>query len=102
MIASFVCNVWHKIFRHNDLKCQVFLRAIESSYDLYPTVAIEYVYFIFQTEKTCSNGLDPVKNVNDLTKTCTVASDCGELAICENQICCPTPVQGGQHMFPIL
>nr|XP_022324862.1 neurogenic locus notch homolog protein 4-like isoform X2 [Crassostrea virginica] len=45
-------------------------------------------------EKTCSNGLDPVKNVNDLTKTCTVASDCGELAICENQICCPTPVQG--------
>ncbi|XP_062590324.1 LOW QUALITY PROTEIN: zonadhesin-like [Saccostrea cucullata] len=43
--------------------------------------------------KTCSNGADPSKNVNGLTKTCKVASDCGEPATCENQICCPTPIQ---------
>lgn len=51
MIASFVCNVWHKIFRHNDLKCQVFLRAVESSNDLYPTVAIEYVYILSSKQR---------------------------------------------------
>ncbi|XP_056010489.1 papilin-like [Ostrea edulis] len=43
--------------------------------------------------KTCSNGANPSKNANGLTKTCKVASDCGEPAICENQICCPTPIQ---------
>ncbi|XP_061164988.1 uncharacterized protein K04H4.2-like [Saccostrea echinata] len=43
--------------------------------------------------KTCPNGANPAKNVNGLTKTCKVASDCGEPATCENQICCPTPIQ---------
>ncbi|XP_034300784.2 uncharacterized protein [Magallana gigas] len=42
---------------------------------------------------TCSNGANPAKNVNGFTKTCTVASDCGEPATCENQICCPAPIQ---------
>lgn len=47
---------------------------------------------------TCSNGANPAKNVNGFTKTCTVASDCGEPATCENQICCPAPIQEGKFL----
>jgi hypothetical protein len=54
---------------------------------------------IFSVAKTCSSGADPYKNANDLTKTCKVASDCGGPAVCENQICCPTPIQEGKNQI---
>lgn len=59
-----------------------------------------YLYIIWDkfslVVTTCSNGANPAQNVNGFTKTCTVASDCGEPATCENQICCPAPIQEGK------
>lgn len=85
------CRIWLKHFAnilHDGLRNTMLLYLHIIIWDKFSSVVT-----------TCSNGANPAQNVNGYTKTCTVASDCGEPATCENQICCPAPIQEGKVLY---